>query len=134
MLQGFIVQGTCKPFSPIQHAHPFGSICPHGLLIFLLTDSHGGKLSSQATGTARSCARDPFGGRPLPECLDKEVQFYRDNTVATSTNRTYMAQRLAYFEFCTKVKISPLSLPQADLGRYIAYLSRGLCFSSIDSI
>ena len=85
----------------------------------------------QATGTARSGARDPFGDMPLPECLDKEVQFYRDNIFATSTNRTYMAQRLAYFEFCAKVKISPLPLSQVDLGRYIAYLSRCLCFSSI---
>ena len=100
-------------------------------LIFFLTDSHGGQLSTQATGTAWSGASDPFGDLPLPECLDKEVQFYRDNTFATSTNRTYMAQRLDYFEFCAKVKISPLPLSQVDLGRYIAYLSRRLCFFSI---
>ena len=56
---------------------------------------------------------------------------YRINTFASSTNRTYMAQRLAYFQFCTEVNISPLPLSQTDLGRYIAYLSRRLCFSSV---
>lgn len=42
-----------------------------------------------------------------------------------------MAQRVAYMEFCAKVNISPVPLSQTDLGRYIAYLSRRLCFSSI---
>lgn len=42
-----------------------------------------------------------------------------------------MTQKLAYFEFCNKVSIQPVPLSQADLGRYIAYLSRRLCFSSV---
>lgn len=42
-----------------------------------------------------------------------------------------MAQRQAYFAFCAKVNIPPVPLSQTDLGRYIAYLSRRLCFSSV---
>lgn len=42
-----------------------------------------------------------------------------------------MAQKLTYFEFCNKMSIAPIPLSQNDLGRYIAYLSRRLCFSSV---
>ena len=69
--------------------------------------------------------------KSLAECLDKEVQLYRGSTFASSTNRTYMTQKTAYFEFCAKVKVSPLPISQTDLGRYIAFLSRRLCFSSV---
>ena len=78
-----------------------------------------------------SDVRDPQSDLPLAECLDKEVHLYRTNTFASSTNRTYMAQKMAYFQFCAEVKISPLPLSQINLGRYIAYLSRRLCFSSV---
>ena len=75
--------------------------------------------------------RNPPNDLPLADCLDREVQLYRVNTFASSTNRTYMAQRMAYFQFCTKVKVSPLPISQTNLGRYIAYLSRRLSFSSV---
>ena len=42
-----------------------------------------------------------------------------------------MAKRLAYYQYCTEVNISPLPLSQTDLGRYISNLSRRLCFSSV---
>lgn len=42
-----------------------------------------------------------------------------------------MTQRSSFFEFCRKLNIQPLPLSQTDLGRYIAYLSRRLCFSSV---
>ncbi|MEW8548539.1 MAG: hypothetical protein AB2693_33985, partial [Candidatus Thiodiazotropha sp.] len=67
----------------------------------------------------------------LTASLDQDVSFYMDNTFAPSTSRTYMTQQLAYFEFCNKVSIQPVPLSQADLGRYIAYLCRRLCFSSV---
>ena len=67
----------------------------------------------------------------LSACLYKEVRFYRENTFAASTNRTYLAQRTAYFDFCGKIGIPPVPLSQVDLGRYIAFLSRRLTFSSI---
>ena len=65
------------------------------------------------------------------ESLDTDVTFYRGHTFAASTNRTYMAQKLVYFEFCNKMTIQPTPLSQHDLGRYIAYLSRKLCFTSV---
>ena len=57
------------------------------------------------------------------ESLDSDVTFYRGHTFAESTNRTYAAQKLVYFEFCHKMSIAPIPLSQCDLGRYIAYLS-----------
>lgn len=38
---------------------------------------------------------------------------------------------MAYFEFCNKISVKPVPLSQYDLGRYIAYLSRRLCFTSV---
>ena len=63
--------------------------------------------------------------------LDLDVNFYRGHTFAASTSRTYATQKLVYFEFCSKLSIAPIPLSQYDLGRYIAYLSRKLCFSSV---
>lgn len=70
-------------------------------------------------------------GSCLASRLDTEVNFYRSHTFASSTSRTYHAQKLAYFEFCNKMSIPPVPLSQNDLGRYIAYLSRRLAFSSV---
>ena len=69
----------------------------------------------------------------LPETstLDEEVNFYRTNAFAASTSRTYSAHQVAYLDFCSKSGISPVPISQADLGRYIAYLSRRLTFNSI---
>ena len=71
------------------------------------------------------------GIKSLSESLDREVQFFRNHTFAPSTNKTYQAQRTVYFDFCARLGISPVPLSQADLGRYIAFLSRKLAFSSI---
>ncbi len=68
---------------------------------------------------------------PLVASLDKEVLFYRRNTFAKSTVKTYTEQQLASLDFCNKVDIHPVRLSHADLGRYIAFLSRRLAFSSI---
>lgn len=42
-----------------------------------------------------------------------------------------MTQKLAYFEFCNKLSVQPVPLSQHNLGRYIAFLSRRLCFTSV---
>lgn len=76
-------------------------------------------------------AVDPVGTKTFSEGLDGEVLFYRGNTFAASTNKTYLSQRTAYFDFCVKIGIPPVPLSQVDLGRYIAFLSRRLSFSSI---
>lgn len=38
---------------------------------------------------------------------------------------------MAYLEFCNKLSIAPVPLSQQDLGRYIAFLSQKLCFTSV---
>ena len=59
------------------------------------------------------------------------MSFFRSNTFASSTQKTYATQASFYFEFCAKVGIQPVPLSQADLGRYIAYLSHKLTYNSI---
>ena len=78
-------------------------------------------MNGLATGTSRS----------LPSSLDREVLHYRANSFAASTFKTYSAQCSAYLQFCNELKISPVPLSQENLGRYIAFLSRRLCFNSI---
>ena len=45
--------------------------------------------------------------------------------------KTYPVHQLTYLDFCTKIGIAPVPISQTDLGRYIAYLSRKLTFSSV---
>lgn len=71
---------------------------------------------------------------PLPalhKSLDEEVLHYRANSFAASTSKTYIAQQSAFLKFCDEMKISPVPLSQENLGRYIAFLSRRLCFNSV---
>lgn len=69
--------------------------------------------------------------RTLPNSLDEEVLRYRANSFAASTSKTYSAQRSAFLKFCDEMKICPVPLSQENLGRYIAFLSRRLCFNSV---
>lgn len=76
-------------------------------------------------------ARNPSSNQSLTATLDKEVQFYRANSFAASTVKTYSAHLTAYSEFCNSLKIPLIPISQHDLGRYIAFLSRRLSFNSI---
>ena len=67
----------------------------------------------------------------LSQNLDHEVLFYSNHTFAPSTAKTYTSQKVAFFEFCSKTNTLPVPLSQNDLGRYIAFLSRRLCFNSV---
>ena len=67
----------------------------------------------------------------LPDTLDQEVLFYRGNSFANSTFKTYSVHFTAYSEFCNNLNISLVPISQQDLGRYIAFLSRKLSFSSV---
>ena len=67
----------------------------------------------------------------LHASLDQEVLHYRANSFSANTSKTYSAQRSAFFKFCVDMGIKPVPLSQENLGRYIAFLSRRLCFSSI---
>ena len=117
--------------SLLQHVRPLGFICHHILSVYFLTDSRRGGPSSQCNSSFPQSDVECTGFRSLSESLDKEVQFFRDHTFASSTNKTYQAQKTAFFEFCTQLGITPVPLSQENLGRYIAFLSRKLAFSSI---
>lgn len=52
-------------------------------------------------------------------------------TFAESTRRTYSCQQMLYLKFCESLNISPVPISQENLGRYIAFLSSKLCFSSV---
>lgn len=105
--------------------HPCLCICLPKLSIFCLTDIHTG-----GHGSPRRC-KNPPSQAVLSSSLDKDVQWYRANSFAASTAKTYAAHLASYLAFCDKLAIKPVPLSQGDLGRYIAYLSRRLCFSSV---
>lgn len=69
--------------------------------------------------------------RALPKSLDDEVLHYRANSFAASTSKTYLTQLSTYLQFCAQMNICTIPLSQENLGRYIAFLSRRLCFSSV---
>ena len=63
--------------------------------------------------------------------LDSEVAILRALTFAESTRRTYSSQLGLFLECCSYLNISPMPISPTDLGRYIAFLSHKLSFSSI---
>ena len=99
--------------------------CPLRRSSFCLTDSLAGRPS---TSFEREGVSNPG---TLPRSLDAEVLQYRANSFAASTSKTYLAQLSTYLKFCTNMNIAPVPLFQENLGRYIAFLSRRLCFSSV---
>ena len=117
--------------SLLPHILLSGFTCPHSLCIIFLEGSHCGHpitRSQSQLEVSTAVTADPYN---LSACLDKEVRFYRENTFAASTNRIYLAQSTTYFDFSGEICIPPVPLSQVDLGRYIAFLSRRLTFSSI---
>ena len=98
--------------------------CPLRHSSFCLTDSPTGKPSTSSKEVRTS------PGTP-PRSLDDEVLQYRANSFAASTSKTYLTQLSAYLKFCTHMNLAPAPLSQENLGRYIAFLSRRLCFSSV---
>ena len=89
-------------------------------------------LTEPTEGPPHSSNSDPHPDPSSLSCeLDQEVLFYRGHTFAPSTTQTYVAQRQSFLQFCQKINIPPVPLSQEDLGRYIAYLSRRLTFSSV---
>ena len=67
----------------------------------------------------------------LSASLDKEVLQYRSHSFAASTSKTYSTQLTTYMKFCAEMNIKLVPLSQENLGRYIAFLSRRLCFNSV---
>ena len=97
--------------------------CPQKRSFFCLTDSQTGD-SLMASGVIRQ-------PRSLTASLDEEVLYYRANSFSALTSKTYSTQRSAFLKFCSEMGIQPVPLSQGDLGHYVAFLSRRLCFNSV---
>ena len=123
---GFISLAIYRLFSLSQLVHPWTCICLLTPSCFYLTG-----WSDPVPGSSEGRHKDSARPSSLVQDLDLEVHFYRGHTFAPSTTRTYVTQRQAYLQFCTEIDISPVPLSQANLGRYIAFLSRRLCFNSV---
>lgn len=67
----------------------------------------------------------------LADILDIEVTKLRMLTFAESTRRTYGSQLGLFLKFCSYLNINPVPISTKDLGRYVAFLSQKLGFSSI---
>lgn len=63
--------------------------------------------------------------------LDDQVSLLRANALAPSTRRTYHTYLDTYLKFCCDHSIKPIPISYINLGRYIAFLSMRLQFSSI---
>ena len=79
----------------------------------------------------RNLSRTPSGlNKPS---LDQLVQFYLDNVLARSTQRTYQSgQKQYYTAFCTSLSINPFPVSENSLRQFIAQLSfEGISHRSI---
>ena len=70
-------------------------------------------------------------GSPQLVLLKKEVNHYRRNALAISTQKTYKSQYDAYMRFCIKFDFMPVPISQKHLLMYTVFLSRSLKASSI---
>ena len=104
----YIFQVIYRHYSLSLHTHLCGFICPHSLCIFFFTGSRGGHPPTRSHSDVAVGTVETVSANNLSECLDKEVLFNRGNTFEASTNKTYLAQRSAYFYFCVKMGISPV--------------------------
>ena len=117
---------TLQPFtchSPLQMHMSSKISC------FCLADSGNGLPANRLQQTLPTKTQAP--PPDLSTTLDEDVQMSRSTCFVASTWRTYSAQLSASLDFCGKLNISPAPISQLDIGRYIAFLSRRLYFSSI---
>ena len=127
---GYTCQDICIGCYPSLTEPPSVGTCLLIHTLFWLTDSQCHQVSQPVQPETPSMLfQNP--GQQLSSSLDVDVHFYRTNSFAPSTSKTYSVHQLTYLDFCTKIGIAPVPISQADLGRYIAYLSRKLSFSSI---
>ncbi|MES9882073.1 MAG: hypothetical protein ABW185_14455, partial [Sedimenticola sp.] len=109
--------------------HHCGAICLCHRSIFCSTDPSPEPPASYGAPHRTPVPTSLQSG--LAQSLDEDVTFYRGNTFAASTAKTYHTQLTCYLNFCSEMGIVPVPLAQINLGRYIAFLSRKLCFTSI---
>jgi hypothetical protein len=74
-----------------------------------------------------------YPGTPdgLATDLDNVVANFRVNALALSTRRTYLQYLRMYVKFCDELRVPLVPLSATNLGRYIAYMSTRLSFSSM---
>ena len=63
--------------------------------------------------------------------LAEEVVFYRYQTFATNTKRTYRTHRNSYLRFCSYMNLPSVPASSQTICLYAAFLARSLKFSSI---
>ena len=72
-----------------------------------------------------------LGSAQVYKELAEEVVFYRNQTFATNTKRTYSTHRNAYLRFCSYMKLPSVPASSQTICMYAAFLARSLKFSSI---
>ena len=62
-------------------------------------------------------------GLPLVDSLDDLVLYYRQNSYAAATKKSYQSHLNSYLHFCEALDISPVPVTSANVCRYAAYLA-----------
>ena len=68
---------------------------------------------------------------PIIAQLDAAMAYYRTQTFAQSTNRTYSTHMKTYVSFCNIVGIQLMPISQMNLARYIVFLASKLSYASM---
>jgi hypothetical protein len=63
--------------------------------------------------------------------LDVEIASLRSHTFSESTKKAYTSQLHSYMKFCGTHRLPPVPASPLTICRYLAYLSRGKAFSTI---
>ena len=117
-LSNTVADNISRIHEPKQFHHLLPFICPTPLELHMSQTSHFFFLRSQCQTAA-------------DQHLGQEVSRLRQLTFAESTRCTYSCQLLLYLKFCASLNISPVPISQHSLGRYIAFISSKLSFSSV---
>ena len=72
-----------------------------------------------------------LGSAQVCKELAEEVLFYRNQTFATNTKRTYSTHRNAYLRFCFSMNLPSVPASSQTICMYATFLARSLKFSSI---
>ena len=72
-----------------------------------------------------------LGSAQVYKELIEEIAFFRSQTFAPSTKRTYSTHRDTYLRFCHSMNIASVPASTHGICLYAAYLARSLKFSSI---
>ena len=69
---------------------------------------------------------------PQDQALDRAVEFYFQNGLAASTQRSYGSAKNRYAKFCSSKHLSPLPAPEHQLCQFVSHLANeNFCHSMI---